>query len=292
MTVPTPLSRFRYFTHREDYLRWLSSPDGQVKRRLQETSMIAEARAPQLTFYCHAHGGVGSLIIPAVKDETYNWREAGQCCVCQSISRVRLAAEWIVRAAQNYREPRIYITEQRTPLYKTLRKIFPNIIGSEYVPDTWTRLKAVAKIVTFTADISARIRHENVCQLAFPDDSLDLIGSFDVLEHVPDYDQALLEFFRVLNVGGQLLLTAPFLIASTTTLVRSRIENGEVMHLEPAEYHGNPTKPRNGMLCYYHFGWDLLGSLRAAGFRSVAMLDAWGQTTALFGDQIAIVATK
>ncbi len=92
--------------------------------------------------------------------------------------------------------------------------------------------------------------------------------------------------------GGQLILTAPFLNASPTTLIRARIEDGDVVHIEAPEYHGNPTIPREGVLCFYHFGWDLLDALRSAGFRSAAMLDVWSKETALFGDQNAIVATR
>jgi len=287
-----PLTRFRYFTRREDYLRWLSSPDGQFSRRALESSAVEAASATPTSFYCYAHGDTRLLVPLKVQGENYNWRESGSCSDCKNVSRVRLAAEWIVRAAQNYCEPRIYITEQRTPLYKTLRIIFPNVVGSEYVPDTWTRIKAITKLIIYTADITSRIRHEDVCELTFSDASLDLIGSFDVLEHVPDYDRAIGEFHRVLNRGGQLLLTAPFLAGSAKTLVRARIENGVTKYLEPAEHHGNPTKPPDGLLCYYHFGWDLLDALRDTGFRCVTLLDAWGQETAIFGDQSAIVATK
>ena len=245
-----------------------------------------------VSMHCQAHSGLGQLIVPARQGDFYNWRESGACSVCGNISRVRLAAEWIGRAAHNYLEARIYITEQLTPLYKTLRKSFPFLIGSEYVPDTLARIKSSATLAMYTADVTARIRHEDVCQLTFADASLDLIGSFDVLEHVPNYVQAIAEFFRVLSVGGQLLLTAPFLAASATTLVRARIVDGALEHLEPPEYHGNPTNPGEGVLCYYHFGWDLLEALRVVGFRSVALLDAWGLETAVFGDQYAIVATK
>ena len=292
MRASAPLTRFRHFTRREDYLHWLSSPEGQRQRRQQEASVVLASQAKPITFHCYAHGGSGQLITPTPQGDSDHWRESGGCSVCKNISRVRLAAEWIIRAAQNYREPRIYITEQRTPLYRSLRKIFPQVMGSEYVPDALTRIKAIAKLVTYTADITARIRHEDVCRLTFSDASLDLTGSFDVLEHVPDYEQAIREFYRVLNVGGQLLLTAPFLASAAKTLVRARIEDGVTKHLEPAEYHGNPTKPNNGLLCYYHFGWDLLDTLRNAGFRGVALLDAWGMETATFGDQSAIVATK
>lgn len=292
MISPSALTRFRYFTRREDYLQWLSSPEGQPRRRLHESTTVEAARIAPVALHCHAHGGIGQLTVPTLQNDFYNWRESGACSVCENISRVRLAAEWIHRAAQNYREPRIYITEQLTPLYKTLRKFFPHLVGSEYVPDTLVRIKSSATLAMYTADVTARIRHEDVCQLTFADASLDLIGSFDVLEHVPDYQLAIAEFFRVLANGGQLLLTAPFLAGSATTLVRARIADGSVEHLEPPEYHGNPTIPDDGVLCYYHFGWDLLNALSAAGFRSVAVLDAWGGETAIFGDQIAVVATK
>ncbi len=292
MMTTLALTRFRYFTRREDYLLWLASPESQPLRRAHESAVIEAARGSPVALYCHAHGGTGQLNVPEAQGAFYNWRESGACSVCDNVSRVRLAAEWIGRASQNYREPRIYITEQLTPLYKTLRKTFPYLVGSEYVPDTVARIKSSATLAMYTGDVSARIRHEDVCQLTFADASFDLVGSFDVLEHVPDYGEAIAEFFRVLDSGGKLLLTAPFLAGSAMTLVRARIVDGALEHLEPPEYHGNPTTPGNGVLCYYHFGWDLLEALRAAGFRSVALLDAWGDETAIFGDQLAIVATK
>ena len=291
MTSFGPLTRFRFFALREDYLRWLSSPGSQLPRRAGEAAVIAAASMP-VTLYCHAHRGVGELITPASDGGFYNWRESGVCSVCENVTRVRLAAEWIRRAAQNYREPRIYVTEQLTPLYKAMRDSFPSLVGSEYVPETLVRVKSSAILATYTADEAAQIRHEDVCALTFSNDSLDLIGSFDVLEHVPDYPKAIAEFFRALSVGGQLLLTVPFLHGAANTLVRARMDDGEVTHLEAPEYHGNPTIPDEGVLCFYHFGWDLLDTLRDAGFRSVAVLDAWGLETAIFGDQMAIVATK
>ena len=292
MMATLGLTRFRYFTRREDYLQWLSSPESQFPRRAHESAVVAAARIAPVMLHCHAHRGPGQLIVPLPQGDFYNWRESGACSVCDNVSRVRLAAEWIGRSAQNYREPRIYITEQLTPLYKTLRNSFPYLVGSEYVPETLARIKSSVALAMYLADGTARIRHEDVCQLTFADASLDLIGSFDVLEHVPKYVEAIAEFFRVLNVGGQLLLTAPFLAGSAKTLVRARIVDGALKHLEPPEYHGNPTIPGEGVLCYYHFGWDLLEALRVVGFRSVALLDAWGLETAVFGDQCAIVATK
>lgn len=228
----------------------------------------------------------------AVTASGYYWRESGACNVCAAITRIRLAAEWFHRAAANQPQSRIYLTEQLTPLYKVLRSAFPDIVGSEYTPDDAQRKASSKNLAAYLGDPAAQIQHEDVCRLSFADQSFDLIGSFDVLEHVPDYPLALSEFRRVLRDGGQLLLTVPFLNASPSTLVRARIENDRLVHLELPEYHGNPTLPGDGVLCFYHFGWDLLDALRSAGFRSVALLDAWGDETAVFGDQNAIVATR
>lgn len=83
-------------------------------------------------------------------------------------------------------------------------------MGSKYVPDTLAGIKSSATLAMYTTDVTARIRHEDVCQLTFADATLDLIGSFDVLEHGPNYEQAIAELFRALDNGGQLLLTARF----------------------------------------------------------------------------------
>ena len=294
-SLSSPLSRFRYFSQRQPYLSWLENPECQPIRRVSEVPVAAALEQGQSpSFYCHAHCGAGQLVHSpnAVTRMGYYWRESGACDVCGAITRIRLAAEWFHRAAVNTMQPRIYLTEQLTPLYKILRKTFPDIVGSEFTPDQSERSKASWRLKGYLLDPMASIRHEDVGQLTFSDESFDLIGSFDVLEHVPDYKQALGEFRRVLRDGGQLILTAPFLNVSPTTLVRARIENGDVVHIEAPEYHGNPAVPSEGVLCFYHFGWDLLDALRSAGFRSAAVLDVWGEATALFGDQNAIVATR
>lgn len=295
MTVSNQNSQFRYFAKREDYLTWLADPSCQRLRRDVEAPVAAalvQGKSPR--FYCHAHRGPGQLkhAPTALTEAGYYWRESGACSVCGAITRTRMAAEWFHRAAQGMDSPRVYITEQLTPLYKALRPAFAELAGSEYTPDLQARAAATRRLASFLGDQQAAIQHEDVCDLSFADQSLDLIGSFDVLEHVPDYVRALREFRRVLRDGGQLLLTAPFLNASSTTLTRASVDGETIIHYEPPEFHGNPTIPGDGVLCFYHFGWDLLEALRSAGLRSVALLDAWGDGTAVFGDQNAIVATR
>ncbi len=119
------------------------------------------------------------------------------------------------------------------------------------------------------------VRHEDVTALTFADGSLASVLTFDVIEHVPDYRKSLVEFARVLQPGGLLLLTAPFLLQSRETVVRARrTADGDVEHLLPPVYHGDPLSSE-GVLCYQDFGWDLIDDLRAAGFRHVEVITCW-----------------
>jgi SAM-dependent methyltransferase len=292
------LTSFKYFPDRDSYLNWLAASPIQPVRRNTEAQVLASlAQGENLDFYCYAHQGIAQMRYEKAgrHADGYNWREFGHCNHCESITRIRLVAECIHRASLNYAAPKIYLTEQLTPLYKLLRSQYPSLFGSEFVPDISQRLQANLRLKSYLADPTASIRHEDCCALEFTDDSVHVIGTFDVLEHIPDYRTALSEFFRVLAPGGQLFLTAPFLPASERTLVRAKLtENptAPIEHLQPPEYHGNPTDPEGGALCFYHFGWDLLDALRKEGFRAVALLEAWGEETATFGNQQVIIATK
>ncbi len=293
-----PLTTFKYFLDRQSYLAWLTDTSIQPARRTSETQTLAGLSDDKsVSFYCHAHRGSATLRYSAqgVHADGYNWREFGHCSHCDSITRIRLVAECIRRATLNYVKPIIYLTEQLTPLYKLLRIQYTSLIGSEFVPEPSLREAAQQRLRAYLGDRQARLRHEDGCALTLENESINVIGSFDVLEHIPDYRAALREFFRVLTPGGQLFLTAPFLPASEHTLVRARLTDNpkaSIEHLLPPEYHGNPTDPDGGVLCFYHFGWDLLDALRREGFRAVALLEAWGLETATFGNQQVIVATK
>jgi len=97
-------------------------------------------------------------------------------------------------------------------------------------------------------------RMEDITRLTFPNDSLDLIVSSDVLEHVPDAHAAFRESFRVLRPGGAHLFTVP---NEPATIRRAILESGEVRHLVPdPEYHSDPLD-RNGILAFWHFGPDM-----------------------------------
>lgn len=211
-----------------------------------------------------------------------NWRERLVCPRCGLNNRLRLVAQLIGCVAS--KGASIYLTEQVTPLAGYLAHRYRKLARSEYLGDG-----LAPGIVN-----SRGIRHEDVTALSFGDRSFDHILSFDVLEHVPDYRAALAEFGRVLKDDGSLILSAPFGLLLEKNVVRARIApDGEVEHLLPPEYHGDPVDPQGGILCYYHFGWELLDDLEAAGFREARVDAYWSREYGHIGDeQLVIVAAK
>jgi hypothetical protein len=89
-------------------------------------------------------------------------------------------------------------------------------------------------------------------------------------------------------------VTVPFLLHGADTIVRARIDSsGFLEHLLPPEYHGDPRQPDAGILCFQHFGWDVLDDLRAAGFGSAELLILWSRTFGyLGGGEIILRALK
>jgi SAM-dependent methyltransferase len=110
------------------------------------------------------------------------------------------------------------------------------------------------------------VRNEDLCALSFDDASFDAIVSLDVLEHIADHRRALAECRRCLRPGGRLMWSVPFLPWSQENVARATVDAaGVVTHLLEPEYHGDPLG--SSILCYTHFGWDMLEQAKAAGFR-------------------------
>jgi SAM-dependent methyltransferase len=186
-----------------------------------------------------------------------NWRERMACPVCGMNNRQRAGLHVATRALRLGTRSRVYITEQVSSGYAAMAARHPLLIGSEFVAPG-----------AAPGSINANgIRHEDLMNLSLPDGSVDAILTFDVLEHVPDYERALSECHRVLAPGGALIFSIPFMQGTRETRTRARFDaSGQLVHLHPPAYHGDPLRPEAGVLCFHDFGWDILASARAAGF--------------------------
>jgi ubiquinone/menaquinone biosynthesis C-methylase UbiE/glycosyltransferase involved in cell wall biosynthesis len=204
-----------------------------------------------------------------------NWREHMQCQHCGLVNRMRAALNALHTSAHPNATSRIYITERLTQTYSWLERRYATLQGSEYFGPEHK-----------PGSIVEGIRHEDVMNLSFKDNSFDFVLSFDVLEHVPFPDKAFKEIYRALDENGFFIFSVPFSSSSQTDIIRASLRNdGMIEHHLPAEYHGNPVDPEGGALCFRYFGWEMLEQMKIIGFKDVRCLAYWSEQQGYLGNE-------
>ena len=188
-----------------------------------------------------------------------NWRERMECAYCRMNNRQRLIAALIKEELYNQHNKHVYLMEQVTPIYNWVSAAFKNhtLVGSEYLGVQYE-----------SGAIVKGVRHEDVENLSFSDNTIDMIVSNDVFEHVPNPSTAFTECARVLKAGGLMLATIPFHWKNGKSIYRATMIDGELEYLLPQAYHGNPISSA-GSLVFTDFGWDVLDEIKSAGFSNV-----------------------
>lgn len=190
-------------------------------------------------------------------------RERLACVNCGAIARHR-AAFAVLQESVELAGARVYITEQASGFYRSLRKRVGRLHGGEFGLGVLRSLRV--QLWLFRKGMFERLRRRDVTALDFSDAALDAVVSLDVLEHIPDYRLALREVARVLRSGGYFIFTIPFhQHKPVSTQVAWFNPDGTLGSIGEPEYHGDPVS--GGVLCFHHFGWDLLAQMREAGFR-------------------------
>ena len=198
-------------------------------------------------------------------EDIFNQREGEICIACGASLRVRQLSlafvQWINKKCgtsgksvneitTNESAGSIHLAEINScgALHKMLSKL-DNLSYSEYGPD------------------NIDIRHEDLLELTYPDDSFDLVLHSDTLEHAPDVDRALAELWRVLKPGGATIFSTPIVRDGRDTVVRAFLDNGAITHRLPPSYHGGSYQATNEYLVCYEFGADLFAKIDKAGFQ-------------------------
>jgi SAM-dependent methyltransferase len=196
-------------------------------------------------------------------------RENHECQACRASLRYRLQASAITAAygcpdlplaklleQASFRDLVIYEPGIIGPFRSLLRGL-PDYFSSYYWPDVPP------------GEDREGVRCEDLRSLTFSDDSLDLVISSDIFEHVRGPMPAFAEILRVLRPGGYHIFTVPLLWPLPgATQARVDYSGPEDKFLVPPEYHGSPLDPK-GSLVYTDFGMDLPEELRELGFETV-----------------------
>jgi hypothetical protein len=71
----------------------------------------------------------------------------------------------------------------------------------------------------------------------------------------------------ILKHNGYFVFTVP-LSDNPMTIERCYIENGQIVHVLPPEYHGDHLRSK-GILAFRNYGLDIVQRLESSGFKSV-----------------------
>ena len=173
-------------------------------------------------------------------------RDHYRCSNCGSIPRERALMVVIDRYFPDWRTLTIH---ESSPLNrgasKRLAQDCPRYIPSQFFPG----IEPGSRV--------GEVRCENLEALTFPDASVDLHVTQDVLEHVYHPSKVFKELVRTLKPGGAHVFTTPLVNKDKPSKLRARIgEDGQVSHLEPPVYHGNPISDK-GSLVTVDWGYDI-----------------------------------
>lgn len=111
------------------------------------------------------------------------------------------------------------------------------------------------------------VMHQDLTNLSLDDESIDLVISSDVFEHISDPYRAHQEVYRVLKKSGRHIFTVPFY--QTEFLDENRVVvkgDGAQLFIKSPIYHKDPLAPDRDSLVYKIFSLEMLIKLRRIGF--------------------------
>lgn len=176
------------------------------------------------------------------------WRDFYICENCGSIPRERAIMYCIEKFFPDWREKTIH---ESSPIARgtslRLSNEAKNYIGTQFFPGKKR------------GEICQGFRNEDLEQLTFDDESIDLHITQDVFEHIFDPGQAFREIARTLKLGGSHIFTTPLVNKNRPTewCAKKNIDGSIDYLLDPPEYHGNPVSSK-GSLVTVHWGYDVL----------------------------------
>ena len=106
------------------------------------------------------------------------------------------------------------------------------------------------------------IRTEDLQSLCIQSNTIDLMISSDIVEHIDEPFRAFKEILRVLKPGGCHCFTVP--LHREITRFRMKLTNGKKIYLESKHYHGDGKGGQS--LVVTDFGYDIVNLLNDIGY--------------------------
>jgi len=260
----------------DDYERYYARERLLIDQHIQQTASLAPPKREPFNVSGYSHTAGKNVAFNVTYDHAGPdgplWRETVNCPITHFNNRMRATVQIFDIEMGIYKDSRIYLTEQVTPLWNWFKNAYPKAEGSEFLRDS-TPLGTSNK---------NGIRNEDLTRLTFADEMFDAIISLDVLEHVPEYQKAFNECHRILKPGGRLFWSVPFIREYKQNIVRAEMRDGQIHHILTPEYHGDPLSG-NDCLCFTYFGWDMLDEVRALGFTDVYALTFYSTAFGYYG---------
>jgi 2-polyprenyl-3-methyl-5-hydroxy-6-metoxy-1,4-benzoquinol methylase len=170
------------------------------------------------------------------------------CTGCHSIPRERAVMRLITELKPDWRN--LAIHESSPSSRGTSMKLMQHCGG--YVSSQYDSSLSPGKLHP-----RKKYRNEDLGNQTFPDESFDIVVTQDVFEHLPDPAAAIKEIARTLKQGGVHIASVPLVRKWGSSRNRVRqLQGGEVEHILPPEYHGNPVDD-NGSLVMNDWGYDI-----------------------------------
>lgn len=173
-------------------------------------------------------------------------RDHYRCSKCGSIPRERALMQTIDSYYPNWRELIVHESSPGgTGASARLGRECKNYIRSQFFPKS-----KIGSVIN-------GFRCENLEELTFEDESIDLHITQDVFEHIFHPSRAFREIARTLRPGGAHIFTVPLVNKHRPSKLRARInDSGEIVHLEAPQYHCNPIS-QDGSLVTVDWGFDI-----------------------------------
>ena len=272
-----------------EYKKYISDNKDILCERSRIEKDIYDKAKDRYNGFCYACNKPRYFVIDfkTIVDKGFlNWREQLYCPYCELNNRMRAAYFLIRETLKPADNQTCYITEQISPLYFLLKKQIRNLTGSEHLGSKYSFGNSYWLYRRWTH--LYRIRNETLESLSFRESTFDYIFSFDVFEHIQNYQSSFMECFRCLKSGGILFFSVPFTLDSNAdrlleiSWMEGKSESSQL------EYHANPLSKQK-CLCYHHFGWDLLSELERIGFQDVRATFLWSTVYAHLGQGVVFI---